>query len=295
MDKAGNINESELVNFRTLRFRQVKLEEQFQLYNLRTRSSVFNVLFCYSVPLYLISVYWANIFLSLPLDEVLVPCIVSTLTMVVLNVAGLFIAFGWDPEVVVRDIRIHFYLFFMGLSILFCYSIVFYIHGHHNLCHPTYIFNGTCSADDYPTDMIFAILFLTIGMQMGFPSYCWKKAVVLHTCSIIAASVLTPLYHTSLDIPVLVMAIAVLTGTIIVRRRDAIRTFLLFLQIEKQKELEQQARLGERLRLMISGVAHDLKSVRTHRLLCVRSYPCSKQFTTSFTASLRSVTWSGRS
>eukprot|EP01033_Poteriospumella_lacustris_P021018 gene21018-15521_t len=95
---------------------------------------------------------------------------------------------------------------------------------------------------------------------MGFPSYCWKKAVILHICSIVAASVISPLYHTSLDVPVLILAIVVLTGTIIVRRRDSIRTFLLFLQIEKQKELEQQARLGERLRLMISGVAHDLKS-----------------------------------
>eukprot|EP01033_Poteriospumella_lacustris_P005994 gene5994-4304_t len=36
--------------------------------------------------------------------------------------------------------------------------------------------------------------------------------------------------------------------------------FLLSRNSETEKELEQQAKLGERLRLMISGVAHDLKS-----------------------------------
>lgn len=255
------INEAELVNFKTLRFRIPKLEHKFQLYNLQTRSSIFNVIYCYSVPVYLITVYWVNIFASVPLEEIIVPFIVSTFFLITMNIAGLIIAFGWSQKAVVEDIRIHFFLFFMGLSILISYCIVFYEHGHRNLCHPTSLFNDICSSNDYPTDMIFAMLFLTVGLQMGYPAYCWKKAVILHICSVIAASVLTPLYQSSLEVPVLLLAIITLTGSIVVRRRDAIRTFLLTLQIEKQKELEQQARLGDRLRLMISGVAHDLKSV----------------------------------
>eukprot|EP01039_Chlorochromonas_danica_P014623 gene14623-17098_t len=110
-------------------------------------------------------------------------------------------------------------------------------------------------------------------MQLGFPSFPWGYALALQLTAGLFVFLSIPLYSSSQQVPVTLLGVLSITGSVLVRRRDAVGYFRLTLQIEEQKEFEQQAKLGDRLRLMISGVAHDLKSPLSALALGLESIP----------------------
>eukprot|EP01033_Poteriospumella_lacustris_P001274 gene1274-928_t len=117
-----------------------------------------------------------------------------------------------------------------------------------------------CERDAFPGDVIICQLFLPVLTQFAYPSFSWTRTLRLYfLCCLLALAVAwnSNSYH---QIPLLFLAIIFSFSSLLSNRSSAVKSYLLQLDVEDRKEIEQEAKLSERLRLMINGIAHDLKS-----------------------------------
>jgi CheY-like chemotaxis protein/signal transduction histidine kinase len=253
--------ESPIINYWTLQFKNEDIERECELANLRNRKSIINtVLYCIT-PFYMLSMYWANILLSTSHHSVTVPLsIVCLLTYFICTSAAIAVLFAFDEEVVVYNSFCRWIFVASAWALLLNFGVLFYFQGYYDLCHPTHFFNGVCSRGQYPADMLLSTLAVYPLVLLGFPSFSWTAGMVTHLLAILVSCACTSLYESSLKVPLMIWSSVFLTVTIMVRRRDTITRYLHFKNFQTKKDLEQHAKIGDRLRLMISGVAHDLKS-----------------------------------
>jgi signal transduction histidine kinase len=233
------------------------MERRFELNNLLARKSGWNVFFVLCIPVYIMIAYWNHFVRQINSPEIIPLCILSCVLFTSSSILSVYFLFTLEPETIIYNDSVRRSFAFTGFIHFFCYAVIYVLEGYHNTCHP---FSQICGSEEFPIDVFFCILFVTTAIQIGFPSYPWGYALALQFTASLFVAVTIPLYESPQQTPVTILAVLGIAGSVVFRRKDAIGNFRLSLQIEKQQEFEQQAKLGDRLRMMISGVAHDLKS-----------------------------------
>lgn len=255
-------------------FDSVEKENDFQLYHIRTKNFLWSRILLYSILTFIFSLYWPSIIDSLREKNpwVWVVMITSILTMVLSNSAALIVTFLATPQQMISMPLVDFCVSAMAVSNMIGFTIILYLQCAYDLCLPMAAFTKSCERDAFPGDVVLSQLFLPLLIQYAFPSFSWTKTLTLYSlCCFLALSVAwnSNSYH---QIPLLVLAIIFSVGSLMTNRFAIVKSYLLQLDVEDRKEIEQEAKLSERLRLMISGIAHDLKSVSSWKTYFMRNY-----------------------
>lgn len=246
-------------------FELSEMEHDFQLYHIRTKSFVWARVLFYCIIGFILALYWPSIIDAVGNENpwVWVAMVVSVLSMILTNAAAVFISVLATPEQMLTLPIVDMCTSVMAVTNMAGITTILYLQCAFDLCLPMATFTQSCERDAFPGDVVLSQLFLPVLIQYAFPSFSWAKTLLLYLlCCFLALSVAwnSNSYH---QVPLLILAIIYSVGSLFSNRSAAVISYLLQLDVEDRKEIEQEAKLSERLRLMISGIAHDLKSVRS--------------------------------
>lgn len=243
-------------------------EKDFQLYHIRTKSSIWSRLVFYMIVGFILILYWPSILWTVGVDNtwIWLAMGLSALSMLLSNSAAFLVSILASPEQMLSMPIVEYCTSCMALCNMIGFTTILYVHCAFDLCLPMAAYTKLCERDAFPGDVIICQLFLPVLTQFAYPSFSWTKTLRLYfLCCLLALAVAwnSNSYH---QIPLLFLAIIFSFSSLVSNRSSAVKSYLLQLDVEDRKEIEQEAKLSERLRLMINGIAHDLKSVSAARL-----------------------------
>lgn len=238
-------------------------EKNVQLHRLKSHSFVLSKLLLYTIIAYVVTLYWANIFYHIKDDTwVFFTFFATTIYMIVLNGMSLFLSANMKPEALVADPYIDSLMTLSVLSILACFYSALGFHQYYDLCHPMSMFTENCDGFQFLTDFTVTQMFLAMLLQLAYPNLSWTNISFVYIIGI-AFSIYAVVNDSVLEvIPLLTVSAIFSAGALLTVRSEMLNSYYLSIEEEEHYRMAQEAQLGQRLRLMISGVAHDLKSVR---------------------------------
>lgn len=246
-----------------LTLRDSKLEKLFQLHILKTRISGWSMLLMFVVISLNFFLYWTHILIHHYQIGSVILFVISMSIVLVSNPLVALALLCTKPEDVLGKRWIHFAKLAMGYGNLFCYGAILYFQSHRHLCHPMHmVLSFPCDKEDFPADVVLGTIFLPLAIILGFPCFPWMSSLILYVCCVAVALYFSTYYYSAQEVPLLVIGVLFSFGSMYVGRADALRSFLLHIRIDREKERSHRLMQAEKLRIMISGVAHDLKSVR---------------------------------
>lgn len=240
-------------------------QNMFYLHSMREFSSVFVVCVLNVVIGVVLIVHWIDIMFmnALPMFVVL-PLCVSVLCFLSGPVMFVKLATSRKPD----ERFIQTYLF-SALEYIVCwgswisFNLVIFITLSRGKCDDLSLALNDCLEDvTFPIDAVVSQLFLPSIIYFSFPLFrCWKVLVV-QVISVVAALVsLFISHHGHKFTTVTVCCIFFSSFTFYLRRHQIKQDYLVYRGCR-----EYEVEFTKKLRGMVSGVAHDLKSVRSFLL-----------------------------
>lgn len=244
-------------------FESEENENDFQLYHIRTKSFLWSRVLVYTIIGFVLALYWPSIIASVGDDNpwIWMVMLISVLSMVVINTAAVIVSWLASPEEMLTMPIVDLCTSLMAVCNMIGLTTILYLQCAFDLCLPLAAFTKTCERDAFPSDVVISQLFLPVLIQFAFPSFSWSKTLLLYAMCCLLALAVAFNSNSNHQLPLLILAVIFSISSLFSNRTAAVNSYLLQLDVQDRKEIEQEAKLSERLRLMISGIAHDLKSV----------------------------------
>lgn len=241
-------------------------EAAFQRHRLENQSSVVGKLCLLLVTFLIFLSYWVSILVQNPRIDAYFWCFASALCFIVTHLGEVVWSMTSNPNA--KDHMAFSKKISIGMifSLIFSFVLIVLYQIHWKSCVPILVLTRRANdcGDHYgPQELLMYMLFLPVMYVLVYPNICWFTTCCFYCMSLavnIASAVFFPLQHR----PSLVLSIFFSLCTAIMIRVESVKAFSLYNDVEKQSRLRGEAEVGERLRRMIGGISHDLKSV-SHR------------------------------
>lgn len=239
-------------------------EKKVQLHRLKSYSFGFPKLLLYTIIVTIGTLYWANVFFYIPdRSKFLLPFSVSVGFMVMVNVIALVLSACMTPEAIVASKAMDVLMILLVLSIWMAFFVVLCFNVSYELCNPMFMFTGGCTKEgyEYYSDYNLTIFFLPVFLQLAFGNISWRILYAIYIGSFLTCFYGAVTLRVIKGLPLLIISIICSAGSLLIGHSCIMKNYQISVEEEERKSMEQEVKLGQRLRLMISGVAHDLKSV----------------------------------
>lgn len=252
-------------------------EKKLHLHQLQSNSFFLSKFLLLAIVTYIVFLNWSHIFYSVHFDDVVYLNFFLTVPL-----TAFFCIFATalhaliPPEMIVHDRFVQLIMYLMALWILIAFNGIQSFLIRYELCSPMrMITNIDCSDGFYfPVELVVIELFLPVLIQHAFPNFGWVPLLIMYIV-VFALVVSFTAYSDAVEsAPLLTVSTIYSLGSLFTLRSEALKSYQLSLDVEERRSIEQEATLGQRLRTMISGVAHDLKSVCSFSLLLLVCWYC---------------------
>lgn len=239
-------------------------EAAFQRHRLENQSFVVAKLCLLLVTFLIFLSYWVSILVQNPRIDAYFWCLASALCFIVTHV-GEVVWSMTNNRHTANDQMAFYKKISMGMffSLIFSFAVIVVYQIRWKPCIPILVFTrrtDDCGDNYGPEDLLMYMIFLPVMYLLVYPNVCWFTMCFFYCTSLavnIVSAVFFPLHH----MPSLVLSIFFSLCTAIMIRVESVKAFSLYCDVEKQSRLRSEAEVGERLRRMIGGISHDLKSV----------------------------------
>lgn len=208
--------------------------------------------------------YWVSILMQNPRIETYFWCLASALCFIVTHVGEVIWSLTNNHRNVNDQMAIHKKISIgMIFSLIFAFVVIVVYQIRLKPCIPILVLThraNECDENYGPEDLLMYMIFLPVMYLLVYPNVCWFTTCFFYCTSLavnIASAVFFPIHH----MPSLVLSIFFSLCTAVMIRVESVKAFSLYCDVEKQSRLRSEAEVGVRLRRMIGGISHDLKSV----------------------------------
>lgn len=238
-------------------------EKKLHLHQLQSNSFFLSKLLFLGILTFIFILHWANIFYSIHFDSKMY--LIFLLTMPPAAFLSVFVTILHaiiPADKIIHDHFVQRMMYVMVLWIIGAFNGIIAYLNRYRLCSPMQMMADVeCDGFYFPSELMVIQLFLPVLIQHAFPSFGWYPILMVYLICFIQV-ISEASYSDSLIIaPLVTVSIIYSFGSLLTLRSEALKSYQLSIDIEERRKIEQEARLGQRLRTMISGVAHDLKSV----------------------------------
>lgn len=240
-----------------------ELEKKIQLHQLRSSSFFFSKFLFLAILAYIFILNWSNIFYSSPFDTKMYLIFFITIPPMVFLCVIVTVLHAIVPsEQIIHDRFVQCLMYLMVLWINGSFNGVISYVVYYELCSPMRMMaNIEHDSFYFPSELMVIQLFLPVLVQHAFPSFGWLSLLFLYLicfCQVVSEAAVTNAITTA---PLITVTVIYSFGSLLTLRSETLKSYQLHVDMEEKRTIEQEAQLGQRLRTMISGVAHDLKSV----------------------------------
>lgn len=247
-------------------------EAAFQRHRLQNQSFVVAKMCLLLVTFLILLSYWVSILVQYPRIDAYFWCLASALCFVVSHAGEAIWSLTNTQDVGDQIIFSKKISVGMVLSLIFSFSVIIVYQIRWKPCIPILVLlhhTDDCGDNYGPEDLLMYMIFLPVMYLLVYPNLCWYTMCLFYCASFamnITSAIFFPIHH----MPSLVLSIFFSLCTAIMIRVESVKAFSLYCGVEKQSRLRSEAEVGVRLRRMIGGISHDLKSVSSPLLsICV--------------------------
>lgn len=249
-------------------------EKKLHLHQMQSNSFFLSKFLLLAIVTYIVLLNWSHIFYSVRFDDsVYVNFFLSVPLTAFFCIFVTALHALIPPEMIVHDRFVQLMMYLMALWIVIAFNGIQSFLVRFELCSPMrMVADIDCSDGFYfPVELVVIELFLPVLIQHAFPNFGWVPLLAMYL--VVFVLVLTfAVYSDAVEsAPLLIVSTIYSLGSLFTLRSEALKSYQLSLDVEERRSIEQEATLGQRLRTMISGVAHDLKSVRSLFLTLITS------------------------
>eukprot|EP01033_Poteriospumella_lacustris_P009405 gene9405-6735_t len=238
-------------------------ERKLHLHQMQSNSFFLSKFLLLAIVTYIVLLNWSHIFYSVRFDDSVYVNFFLTVPLTAffcIFVTALHALI--PPEMIVHDRFVQLMMYLMALWIVIAFNGVQSLLTRFDLCSPMrMVADIDCSDGFYfPVELVVIELFLPVLIQHAFPNFGWVPLLAMYLVVFVLVLTFAAYSGAVESAPLLIVSTIYSLGSLFTLRSEALKSYQLSLDVEERRSIEQEATLGQRLRTMISGVAHDLKS-----------------------------------